>query len=180
MAGSLGASISLNNSGFVIGPLARPVFLTLFILLGFLDVLNYRRGMVYWMDSLSTYTHHSDLQATTTSFLISTLYITQRYVFSVCLHQSLLSNSSRQWIFLCSVFTRRFLVNNFTKGDSSTSVVTPLHALLHSTPEISTDNCQAGGLFTPAFYILYTGWLSTDSWQLKSLTREPATSRQFT
>jgi hypothetical protein len=39
-------------------------------------------------------------------------------VFSVCFHESLLGNSSPQWLFLCSVFTRRFLVTNINSGDS--------------------------------------------------------------
>jgi hypothetical protein len=36
---------------------------------------------------------------------------------------SLPGKSSQQWLFLCNVFTRRFLVTNFDNGDSSASVV---------------------------------------------------------
>jgi hypothetical protein len=35
---------------------------------------------------------------------------------------SLLVNPSPQWLFLCSVFTRRFLATNVSNGDSSASV----------------------------------------------------------
>jgi hypothetical protein len=38
------------------------------------------------------------------------------------LHYSLLGNSSPQWLFLCSVFTRHFLVTNVSNGDYSTYV----------------------------------------------------------
>jgi hypothetical protein len=36
--------------------------------------------------------------------------------------QSFLGNSSPQWLFLCSVFTRNFLVTTLSNGDSSVSV----------------------------------------------------------
>jgi hypothetical protein len=38
------------------------------------------------------------------------------------IHLLLLGNRSQQWIFLCSVFTRRFLVRNLNNGDSSAFV----------------------------------------------------------
>jgi hypothetical protein len=37
---------------------------------------DYRRGLDWWMDLLTTYTHHSEVQIITTLSLISTLQIT--------------------------------------------------------------------------------------------------------
>jgi hypothetical protein len=56
--------------------------------------------------------------------LIHPLYWSLQH--TLCLHQSLLGNSFQQWLLLCSVFTRRFLVTNFNNRDSSASVVMPL------------------------------------------------------
>jgi hypothetical protein len=54
--------------------------------------------------------------------LISALQITQHWVFSVYFHQSLIGNGSPQWLFLCNVLIRRFLVTNLSNGESSASV----------------------------------------------------------
>jgi hypothetical protein len=51
------------------------------------------------------------------------------------LPQYLPGNSSPQWLFLCSVFTRRFLVTNLSNGDSSASFARRL------TLHIWTLNC---------------------------------------
>jgi hypothetical protein len=59
------------------------------------------------------------------------LYYKSLRVFSVFFHQSLLVDNSPQWLlFLCNVFTRRFLVTNLSNGDSSVSVARSL--TLHS------------------------------------------------
>jgi hypothetical protein len=50
---------------------------------------------------------------------------------------SLLGDSSPQWLFLCTVFTRHFLVKNLSNGDSSASVASRL------TLHIWTINCTA-------------------------------------
>jgi hypothetical protein len=38
------------------------------------EMCDYRRGMGWWMDLLTTYTHHLEIQVITTLSLISTLY----------------------------------------------------------------------------------------------------------
>jgi hypothetical protein len=43
----------------------------LFILSRFMCVCDYRRGMEWWMDLLTAYTHHSQLQLITAPPLIS-------------------------------------------------------------------------------------------------------------
>jgi hypothetical protein len=96
---------------------------------------DYRRGLDWRIDLLTT---HKSLTTNNYNILpISTLQITPHYVFSVYIHQSLLGNSSSQWLFLCNVFTRRFLVTYFSNGDSSASVARRL--TLHSW----TLNCTA-------------------------------------
>jgi hypothetical protein len=80
------------------------------------------------LDLLTTRVHHTELQITLTLFLISTPQVTPRQVSSICFHLSLLGNSSQQWLFLCSVFTRRLLVTNLNTRGSSASVVKPLPA----------------------------------------------------
>jgi hypothetical protein len=71
---------------------------------------DYRRGLEWWMDLLTTYTHDLELQALRTLSLIYTLY------------KSLHANCSPA----CSVFTSRCLVTAPSNGDSSASVLTPL------------------------------------------------------
>jgi hypothetical protein len=61
-------------------------------------VCHYRRGMDWWMDLLTIYTHHSELQVITALSLFSTLY----------------AKSSSP----CSVFTSRCLVTALNNGDS--------------------------------------------------------------
>jgi hypothetical protein len=73
-------------------------------------ICDYRRGMNWWMDLLSTYTHHSELQVVTAPRLIFTLY------------KSLHGKSSRA----CSVFTSRCLVTALSNEDSSASALTSL------------------------------------------------------
>jgi hypothetical protein len=75
-------------------------------------IYNNTRGMDWWMDLLTTYTHDSELGVITAQSLISTLY------------KSLHTKSSP----VCSVFTSRCLVTNLNNGDSSASVVIPLTA----------------------------------------------------
>jgi hypothetical protein len=74
--------------------------------------------------------------------LISTLQITPHWVFSVYFELSLLGNSSQQWLFLCSVFTRRFLATNLNNGDTSAPVVTPLLYGEFPATELSTPSSQ--------------------------------------
>jgi hypothetical protein len=64
------------------------------------------------MDLLTTYTHHSELEAITALLLISTLY------------KSPHAKSSPT----DNMFTNRCLVTDLSNGDSLASVVTPLPA----------------------------------------------------
>jgi hypothetical protein len=85
-----------------------------------------------------------------TLLLISTLQITPRPVFSVCFHKSLLCNSTQQWLFLCSVFTRRFLITSLNNWDCG-HVLIPWLPLPSWTPvNCQLTGYQAGGHFTPA------------------------------
>jgi hypothetical protein len=62
---------------------------------------DYRRSTDLWMDLLTSYTHHSELQVITALSLISTLYKSPQQPPSLypalCLHQPFLSNSFWQW-----------------------------------------------------------------------------------
>jgi hypothetical protein len=68
-------------------------------------VCRYRWGMDWWMDLLTTYTHHSELQVITALSLISTLY------------KSLHAMSSPA----CSVLISHSLAMASNSGDSSAS-----------------------------------------------------------
>jgi hypothetical protein len=83
---------------------------------------DYRWDLDWWMNLLTTCTHHSELQIFTALSLISTLY------------QSLHAKSSPA----CSVFTSRCLVTALNNGDSSASVLTSLLFGEYQTTELST------------------------------------------
>jgi hypothetical protein len=84
---------------------------------------DYRRGMDWWMDLLTTYTHHSELQALIVLSLISTLYI------------SLHTKSCPA----CSAFTSCCLVTALNNGDTSACVLTSLLSNEYLTPEMSIE-----------------------------------------
>jgi hypothetical protein len=46
-------------------------------------VFDYRRGLDWWIDLLTTYTHHSELQAVTTPPLISTIHKSPQHPLSL-------------------------------------------------------------------------------------------------
>jgi hypothetical protein len=57
---------------------------------------DYRRGMDWWMDLLTTYTYHPELQVITALSLIFTLYKLPQHLLSLfyllCLHRPFLDN----------------------------------------------------------------------------------------
>jgi hypothetical protein len=63
---------------------------------------------------------HSQAVTTNNYNSITDFHITNHPIlsFSVYFYQSYLSNSFSQWLSLCSVFTRRFLVTKLSNGDS--------------------------------------------------------------
>jgi hypothetical protein len=63
--------------------------------------------------TINNYYTIADFHTTNHAALVSSVYF----------HLFLLANSSPQWLLLCSIFTRRFLVTNLINGDSSASVV---------------------------------------------------------
>jgi hypothetical protein len=83
---------------------------------------DYRQGMDWWINLLTTYTHDSELQAITAPLLISTI------------HKSLHAKSSPAFC----VFTSRCLVTASNNGDSSVSVLTSLLSGEYPTAELST------------------------------------------
>jgi hypothetical protein len=70
-------------------------------------VRDYRRGLDWWMDLLTTYTHDSELQAITAPLLISTIHQSPQHPLSL--------------FPACCVFTSRSLVTASNSGDSSAS-----------------------------------------------------------
>jgi hypothetical protein len=82
----------------------------------------YTRGLDWWMDLLTTYTHDSELQAITELSLIYSLFKSRHAKSSPVLN----------------VFTSRCLVTNLNNGDSSASVVTPLLSDKYPATELST------------------------------------------
>jgi hypothetical protein len=78
------------------------------------------------------------LQVVTISNYYTTadLHTINHFTLSLYFHCFLLSNSSPQWLFFCSVVTRRLLVTNLSNADSSASVARWL--TLHSWTIIST------------------------------------------
>jgi hypothetical protein len=80
-------------------------------------------GMDWWIDLLTTYTHHSKLHILTVLSLISTL------------QKSLHTKSSPA----CSVFSSRRLVTALNNGDSSASLLTSLLSSIYPTTELSTE-----------------------------------------
>jgi hypothetical protein len=125
----------------------------------YLRVCDYRRGIDWWMDLLTTYIHHSELHFTDH-------WHTQTNVLSLL--QSTLA-VSWQWL--------------LPSGDSSAP------ALWSSSSQLTVHNCcqvtsqltgsQAGSHCTPtswsSLHRLTFNW--TDDW---TLTHQPATSRHFT
>jgi hypothetical protein len=77
-----------------------------------IGVCDYRRGMYWWMDLLTTYAHDSELQVNTALSVISTIHKPQQNPLS--------------FFPACCVFISRCLVTSLNDGHSSTSVVTPL------------------------------------------------------
>jgi hypothetical protein len=90
-------------------------------------VCDYMRGINWWTDLLTTYTHHSELQVITVLLLISTIY------------QSLHTKSSPP----CSVSNSCSLATASNSGDSSASS----SQVLSSQPPVqnSTPNWQFPG-----------------------------------
>jgi hypothetical protein len=99
------AELSCNQGNF---PLCCGIF-ACNVLLRFRG--DYRRGLDWWVDLLTTYTYNSELQVITALSLICTLY------------ESLHPKCSPT----CNVLTSRCLVTNIN-GDSSASVLTALPA----------------------------------------------------
>jgi hypothetical protein len=69
-----------------------------------------------------TFTHFESTGSTALSLFYPLSVHRYALGFSAYFHESLLGNSSIQWLFLCNVCTRRFLVTNLSNGDSSASV----------------------------------------------------------
>jgi hypothetical protein len=95
-------------------------------------VCDYRRGLHWWMDLLTTYTHNSELQAITAPSLISTIHKTPAKPFPAC-----------------CVFTSYSLSTASNSGDSSAS-----HAeVLSSQPPAkdSTDSLSKSKLLYNCF-----------------------------
>jgi hypothetical protein len=107
------------------------------------------------------HSHSSGLQAIQ-RYRYSTHFqftVTQALGFSVYFHESLLGNSSPQWLFLCNVCIRRFLVTNLSNGDSSPSVARSL--TLHSRAEQSRAEAycrQSAGTVTPGIGPRWDPW----------------------
>jgi hypothetical protein len=92
-----------------------------------LGVCDYRQGMDWWMDLLTTYIHHLELQVITAISLISILYKSQQHPLNL--------------LPACCVFSSHFLAMAFHSGKSSTSythVVTVQQN--HTTGHLSTAN----------------------------------------
>jgi hypothetical protein len=113
-------------------------------------VRDYRREMVWWMDLMTTYTHHSELKVITALSLISTIYKSPQ-------HPLNLSPA-------CCVFISRSLATVSNSGDYSASRTqvlssqTPVQKWTLSwqpPPRLAAISCQPPSL-------LFTGWLSTD------------------
>jgi hypothetical protein len=86
------------------------------------DEWDYRRDMDWWIDLLTTYTHHSELHIITALSLISTL------------HKSIHAKSFSA----CTIFSSRCLVTALNNGDS-TSLLTSLLSCRYPTIELSTE-----------------------------------------
>jgi hypothetical protein len=92
----------------------------------YLYVCDCRRGIGWWIDLLTTYTHHSELQVIIAQSLISTLHRSPQHPLS---------------LFPPAVSLQPFL----RKASHA------LRSYIHSLPcrtQLSTDNFQAGGHFT--------------------------------
>jgi hypothetical protein len=70
-------------------------------------VCDYRRGVDWWIDLLTTYTHHSELPVITALSLISTLYKSPQHPLSLSL--------------ACCVFISHSMATASDNGDSSAS-----------------------------------------------------------
>jgi hypothetical protein len=102
-------------------------------------ISDYRRSLDWWIDLLTTY--RSLLQIIITLRIVD-LHTPEHSTLDLLspLSQSLLGNTSQRWLFLCKVFSRRFLVTNLSDVDSSGSVVhwLALHSwTLNSTTELN-------------------------------------------
>jgi hypothetical protein len=88
---------------------------------------DYRRGMDWWMDLLTTYTHHSELQVITALSLISTVYKSPQHPLSL--------------FSACCILISRFLGKASNNGDSSASraQVFLLQPPMHNSYELSTQ-----------------------------------------
>jgi hypothetical protein len=76
------------------------------------------RGIDWTLDLLTELGTASNYSATANLHI---LQITPSLVFSVWFHYLLLGNNSQQWLVLCNLFTKRFLVTILNNGDSSAS-----------------------------------------------------------
>jgi hypothetical protein len=87
-------------------------------------VYDYRRGMDWWMDLLTTYTYHLEQQVITVLSLIATLYKSLQYLLSL--------------FPACYLFIRRALAAACNSGDSSVSraqVLSSQPPMPNSTPK---------------------------------------------
>jgi hypothetical protein len=89
----------------------------------------------WWMDLLTTYTHHSEIQAVTLLLLISTIHKSPQHPLSL--------------FPACCVFISHSLATASSSGDSSASCTQVLSLQPCMQNCLSTDNCQAAGCFTP-------------------------------
>jgi hypothetical protein len=83
---------------------------------------DYRRGMDCWMDLLTTYIHHSELQVITAPPLISTLYRSSQHLLSLFPARC--------------VFNRRCLTTDSNSGGSSVPALTSLLAVEYPATEL--------------------------------------------
>jgi hypothetical protein len=126
---------------------------------------DYRRGLDWWMDLLTTYIHHSELQVITAPLVI-TIHRTPQHLLSL--------------FPACCVFNSRSLATDSNIGDSATSsahIVTLRRISRNWTLVICQLNYSA---ISSQPSLQSSTQLPTLSWQLNSLTHQPATSLHST